>query len=563
MANDSGKFKRENNKAIKSFGDFVDTISGQYGDEVTPGYQVDKAADDKYLPKIKADRGTVKALAINDPLTRSAIDYRVQQAAGSLRVKPNPIYRRLQWTPEQNRDFRRDVKDLFKLFLESDERWIDISGKHTATEMVQQHTRIFESEGEAFDLVYEFGESRRSPLSFAIGNLDPDRIRDPDNKQDDDGRRIADGLLISRQGYGLGAFVHDYHRNDSRATFSDTNNYRFVPTRNAETGREQLIHSYVQVTSDLSRGISKLASCLKLSCQKEKYVDAALEDAISKAGLTFVLKSQSNDIKDLLGVLTQGDDQSPLLKRYMNLSNAWYDKQGAIKHRGNKIARLLHGEDLEGFSADQAGGATFETFSQIVDVSAAACHGLSLEEYLQRWDKTNFSGARSGKNYVWEMITALRDQAPWRFARKIYCLFLEDMILQGFLQLPGFGTDSFGAWQFFLRNKEALTCVEFLGSPKPEIDRAKTAATYLAEGTLGVGTWESYCNEVLGVDWEDRLDQIIEEVKTAWDKLDACGVTPGWSISEIVTQRLFGGNAFLAGQQLKLSGALDDPDQGD
>lgn len=533
----SGKFARGKNKNIKTFGDFADNCASMWGGDIGSN-AVDRTADDKYLAQIRKNRGAVKSLAIDDPMAKAAIDYRVQLAVGTkVRIKPNVLWQRLGWTQKQNREFRQQAKELWKMHMESDNRWIDASGLHTISELAAQHTRIFEAEGEAMAVIYELGVNRRSPLSFAIGNVDPDRVRTPVSLGAAQQFNIHDGILKSRRNYHSAYYVHDFHRRDSRARTTDTDKYRLIPTRNAETGREQFIHSFVQQTSDLSRGISQLASCLTLNCQKSEYVNAALEDAISKAGLTFIVKSNAQNLQDLMGVLSNYDGDP--LSDYMEASREWHEGLD-LKHKGNKIARLLHGESIEGFSADQAGGATFEAFNDTMDLIAASCHGLSMEEYRQEWSKTNFSGARSGKLYVWNMIKALRAQAPWRLVRKAYCLFIEDMILQGHLLLPGLEDDSLQAWFYFLDNRDALCCVEFFGSPKDEIDLAKTAEYYLSLKELGIFTQESICNELLNEDWEDRLDQIIEEVTTLYERLDSHGEKPSWTVAEKVSERVCG-----------------------
>jgi len=302
------KFARGNGQ-VKSFHDFLDNCESCFGHETN---KCDRAADDEYLKKIRQNRGPVKQLGINNPMTKSAIDYRVQMAVGtSVRIKPNAMWERLGWTEEQNRIFRRTAKELWKMHMEADERWSDAAGLHTISEQAAQHTRIFENEGESMAAVYELGSARRSPLSFNIGNIDPDRVRDPSNLSPETQRRVSDGKLVSRRGYPLGFYVHAHHRRSSKSDGNE--DYQFIPTRNRDTGREQFIHSYVQCTSDLSRGISALASCLTLECQKEEYVNAALEDAISKAGVTFVIKSSSKNYESLMDLLgdTEGDD-SPL-----------------------------------------------------------------------------------------------------------------------------------------------------------------------------------------------------------------------------------------------------------
>ncbi len=525
-------------------------------------FKMNLDADTKYLGKIRENRPHVKEIAVEDPLARRAIEYQVQMAVGtSLRVKPTPMSRHLGWTAEETCKFSDQFKDAIKLYLESDERWLDSQGLHTLTEKVAQHTRIFKSEGEAFELVQDLPEERRSPLSFAMANLDPSRVAQPTNIDNLD-NRIRDGVLLSRNGYHLGYYVHDNARDNPVAI--GRNGFRFVPTRNSDTGRQQIIHTYVQATSDLSRGISRLASCLCLSSQREKYVDAVLEDAIAKAGVTFVVTSNSQsagDIVDLLKTNQPGasrNESSDPLRKYMEKS-AVHHKAMGTSIRGSKVVRLLHGEQLDGFSAQQAGDGTFEQFSNTLDLLASSCHDMPLEEYQQQWHRTNYSGARSGKLYLWNMINQLRAQAPWRTTRQILSLALESFILNGQVQLPGFEGRPFDGWQFFIANKAAICCVELFGSPKDEIDRAKTADAYLAEGQLGVATWESYCNEVLGRDWEEVMQQVIVEVQKTYEFIQkSTGAPPTWTVSDMATHRLFGGNAFLGRKNLRDLGAITE-----
>jgi hypothetical protein len=121
--------------------------------------------------------------------------------------------------------------------------------------------------------------------------------------------------------------------------------------------------------------------------------------------------------------------------------------------------------------------------------------------------------------------------------RKAYALFIEDMIMQGKLILPG-TTTAMEGWLYFLEHKAELTAVEFFGASKDEIDLAKSAEFYIAQKELGVFTHDSICNEMLDEDWEDRYDQIIDEVKTLHQKLSDCGDKPDWTVAQVVSERL-------------------------
>lgn len=533
--------------------------SGYQDGNILHGFDPDKPADDHYLPRLKRDRALVKQMSADNPQTRSAIDYKVDLAVGhSLRIKPNIMGERLKYTREQKRSVEKQAKELWKMFMESDHCWSDAGGQMTVTEQAAQHARIFDTEGEAMAAVFELGESRRSPMTFNVGNVNPARVRTPIDRADD--LTIKDGIKKSQRGYPQEYYVHKYHENDCRAVNQeDRENYLPIRKR-SNMGREQFIHSYVPVTSDLSRGISKLASCYKLSCQNETYRNAAIEHAIVNAQTAMVIKSKRADYADIVAPTGSTRDS---MQEYMHRSGL-HHKVMKWMFRNKQVKRLYPDEELEAHNFGHAGGASFEQFSMHMDTIAAACHDMPLEEYLQRWDRTNYSGARSGKLYLYRVIQTFRAQAPWKFARKLYCLFIEDMILQGYLKLPGIES-AFDAWLFFIDHKEELTCVEFFGSARDEIDRAKTASAYLAEGQLGVQSKQTYCQEMLGRDYEDVEDEIITEVVDLYNKLnntiiDGAPQTPAWSVAEMVTHRLYGGNAFLARKDLQDSGALDDDD---
>ena len=556
-----GKGFAKNDTKLVGFHDMLTAMADC--DSVFSGQQAEP--NRTYLKRIKMAKKDVIHHALTDPMTKRAIDYRNQLAADNIRIKPNPIWRRLEgWTQKDAREYTRSVKELWQMIVESPDNYIDIQGRKNGSGIARHHTRIFQNEGESMGAIYELGPKRKSPLSFAWGNVDPARVRNPKNKSLAD-LNIYEGKLRSMRGYDLGVYLHDLHPNAPamRGNLTDKDAFRFVRFRTKD-GRQQFVHSYVEATSDLARGMSDLASCLTLSNQRDKFRTTALEDVIAKAGLTFIIKSISNNVDDLFGLLSDnigtdenGNQYKDKFTRYMNESKLWHSKMGTKHNEGNKILRLLHGEDVEGFHAE--GAASFSQFDEQIDRLAAACQGLSVEEYRQQYDKINFSGARMGKLHVWQLIKALRRDCTFNCLRVIYRRSIEDFILLGHLQLPGYGEDRIGAWRFFMENKEELMQVEFHASPFDEIDAAKTAEKYLAEKALGVATWESYCNQVLGCDWEDRIAQIVEEVTYTFEALSGIGQVPDWTISEQVTLRLFGTSATEAREIMRASSQRNIP----
>jgi len=495
----------------------------RFGGELSIGKRKkDRPIDEVLIPTLKKSRWEAKRLAQSHELTRAAIDQRIELTIGSRwRIKPMPDANALNWTQRERRDFVRAVKNLWYQDMESKRNWIDMAGHNTFTELLKTHCRSEMIEGDAAFAVRRF-QSDRSPLSFALQEIDSGRIDTPTPFLDDD--EVVAGIRRTRAGFHSGYYVHDRHPGSLRGDLQER--WNFIPKRDA-MGNQQFIHSYVRWSPDLTRGVSSIAASLPNLNKKDEMIDAALEDMILKTQLALVITSDKADAKEVLGVNrgsgAQMKDDIDKTKEYMKKSAAWHKRMN-IKYNNRQVARLYDGEKLDGFSPAASAG-SFDSFCYLLDSVAARSHGLSTEMYLQRWDRTNFSGARAGMLAVWRKIESYRSEIPADVSQRVLCLWMADVILSGRLNLPGI-ENPLDAFIFYQENQDALTAAQWFGPAKDEIDRAKTAQAYLAERELGVFTFERYCNEILGIDWEDMLDQKFEELKALNERLELCGYPP-------------------------------------
>lgn len=516
----------------------------------------------------KLRRNEVNHHAVRDPESRRAIGYKAELAAARFNISPAPLVSALGWTPEQVRKFRQQARDAYEEFIESDSNWVDITGRHNGSGIAYHYTRNYltssESLAQFVDLTGQ--RNRRSPLSFAVRLIDQNRIATPTNIDSGIRSRVKDGILFGSSGSALGAYIRRYAPYDSAQTGTSkgytsnltNDSFSFVRTRDSE-GRIQLLHSFIQVLPDLARGVSELASTLCLSEQRDEFRNSALEDQIGKAGLTFIIKSLSNQMDDVYGLLSgdqdlvdsSGEKHESKMSHIMAESGYWHNKTNNFQKqkRGNMILRLLHGEDVEAF--DSKASENYDMFSESIDRIAAAAHNLPFDEYRQH-HTGSYSASRAAKVYLWEIIQGVRRDSSFPLIRGIYDRGMEDFIRMGAVELPGFGNRKQQARAFYRKHRVKIAHLNIFGAPQREIDQAKTASAYLSQQKLGAFTLEDYCATVFGVHWEDRISQIIAEVKFSYDTITKmCGEPPNWSVADVATQRIFGDSAQVSAALLE------------
>ena len=508
-----------------------------------------ETADAGYLP----DRDELVSLSRyqynNCEQTRAALHLKCNMAVGShVRIKPTPDASLFGIDGTQEREFVNLLKTRFNQHAKSKDNWFDASGHSNLYELCYAHLLQFLIDGEAMSVVKET-LNPRGPLTFSLLGINTDRVYTPQLPGFADRANLVRGIQKNTLGLPLGYYVHNEHPSEAKKT-----GFSFVRRRN-EFGRQQFIHSFFKSSADLTRGISDVILTIPTIQKKEKLIQAALESEIIKSELALVITSNKADAAEVLGAQGVGASGSEI-EEYMESAMGHHSAMN-LEFKGQQLARLYDGEKLEGFDPGHSGN-ELHAFCKVLDSISARAHGLSSEAWSQDWSDTNYSGARAGNLPIWDMVGRLRQSIPFDYMQRAYNLWLEDMILTDQIRLPG-TQNAIEGLTLFYNNKERITSAEWYGPPKGEIDRAKTADAYLAEQGLGVHTHERYCNEVLGVDYEENMSQVIYEVKRMNEIMIDCGVQPlsDDELKEIIVDRLFGRHANEARASLRDSGAVE------
>ena len=456
-----------------------------------------------------------KQVVRNNEMAFGSIEQHVDAVVGKrFRLKPTPPQKMLGWDRAEYREFVKSVRELWKLDSTSNSRWMDAAGKKTFTQLVAQHTRAFRIFGESFAVIYNRTLPEIRPFGMAAGLIDPARVRTPEKFQKDE--KVTAGIRHSDFGFPQEYFVFDRHPGGTAKDrfgfiqgMNQKEKYR-VLRRYSKLGRVQCLHSYLEDMPGLSRGVPVFAPALsRLECLQDFQV-STLNAAAWQATVAATLESEFADTGDVY-VLDEDSGRSKAVNSvdyHMGQRNEW-NNLNKFQVADLDMAQLWNGDKLKLNSPGQP-IAKYAEFERSMLKHFARALGTSYEWMAQDWSDTNYSGARAGLITTWRRIDVERANVAEEIANAMYSAWMEDNIANGRIKVPGI-KDPSEAWVFYLANRDALTCANWYGPVKEEIDRAKTIAFYAQLKKMGCATDDLIANELLDTDSEDITVQQTEE----------------------------------------------------
>ena len=474
-----------------------------------------KSEDKLYLKHRKKIAARAADAYRNDALTQGTINEKVNLCiTDNWRVRPNPdssVFPGL--SSKDLKTFTTDWRKKFTIDMKSRRKWIDASGKNTFLDLLRVDLLTSIVRGESF-VKFNDIEKPRGSLGFNMAVIEPERVATPERFKDD--ATVKDGIRTSTSGYQQGYYIHKFHISQKQ-----DNPFVLVPAVN-EFGKVQVVHNMIQWTPELTRGMSQLVANLVDIKKKGIMKDAALEDMIAKAQIALVIRSNKSDIAEMFD-MTEGDagEMQSQIEQYMDECYDHHSDLGQMKHGNKPILRLFDGEMLDGFSPANSAG-TFKDFCDYLNAEQARPYGLSAEMATQRWNDTNFSGARAGMISVKRNTAVQRQRVPENTSQCVWERWLADAFLRGKIEMPGI-PDQLKAHVFFMENVDAIGCATWTGGAWEEIDPVKTAATYNLHKSIGIATYTRAANELVNQEFEDLLDEKFYELECINERLEAGG----------------------------------------
>ncbi len=444
----------------------------------------------------------------NDSYAESARSIHRNNVVGHqyiLNAKPNG--RILGWSDDKVAEFQKDVESSFRVWAESPDRWLDVTRKHTFSEMIGFGVDMYCIYGEIIASC-EWIKNKNRPYYTAIQMIDPNRLCNPGNKQYDL-MKVHGGIEFDYYGAPMAYFVRDAAPGDSN-DYRKINSWQKIPAYELN-GREKMIHIFDTEFAGQIRGVSKMSKMVKQFRSLDKFQDLAFEKIIIQSSYAATLETPlpQDAAAALLGqgqISRDGNGYASIAKDILEGTTHFADGDN-LKIDGSSVAVIPPGSKL---TINPLGeGSDFQEYEKRMIRYLALGFGVSYEEFAHDYTETNYSSARAAMLQTWKEMRVVKAKIADPFATKIYRLWLEEAYnLNKLKSLP------FGSLPRRYRGEifDALSRCQWIGPAKGQVDEKKETEAAAIRIAMGVSTLEIESAQH-GNNWEEILEQQAREMK--------------------------------------------------
>lgn len=393
----------------------------------------------------------------------------------------------------------------------------DLAGKATIPEMLDAVVRSYLGYGEAFGVLDFIPVASRRIYGLETGTkvslVAPHRL--PRTTREFEG--LDQGIFHDARGRAL---AYRFRRRETGIDV-DTN-----------IAARDVIHVMDRGDNPGSaRGISVFAPILKVIAQSDQLADATLATALMQTIFAATIKSPEASEDAFAAIQTLSDMTAPagfdassgtwgdyVGGIQQDLLDVWGMRIGALKEHGVSMsdpARINHlgpGEEFQMHTAATP-GSQYLPFSKNLQREMARRLGITVESLSMDHSDATYSSVRMGISSIWPLVIRRRERIAAPFVQAIYEKWLEEAIAERRMPLRGGLTA-------FTTHKQAIVWAEWKGPEQPSADPYKDALANKVNLETG-STSLQRIYAAKGLDWEEELDQIGNEIK----KSEAIGLT--------------------------------------
>lgn len=461
----------------------------------------------------------------NDEYFQGAVDQFLDAEIGdSYRCEPDVDGDALGIQPEQKHKLDKKILDRWMLYSESKRHWSDAGRKKSATGVIRNHARSGRLLGEAITVIrFLDREKTNRPWGTCAQLIDPLRIDTPPEFQNDPD--VISGFRVNEHGEELGFYYankYPIHSGLCQIISGNGNilnagiKYEWIPKEN-EFGREMYVHSFVEDEPDLVRGVPPSASALQTMIDLKDLDHTVNKRARWTAKIAAVIESDYPDAEDVLIKDKKGKVQKVPIGNYIHAQACSWAGDDGYMFDDLEGKKMFPGERVKfNNPIDEATNHSEHERSRLRRVGRS--QGMSTEQIMQDWSKTNFSGQRAGSIAFNQRVRCDRGVYPDPIANAMLCGFIEEDIAQGNIDLREFGIEGVGEtptdqWMWFVsgHNRDYLTKSRWYGPVREEIDEEKKLKKYKLLQDMGYLPEQLLANEVLRMNWMDLRRQLKRE----------------------------------------------------
>lgn len=474
-----------------------------------------QSADADILPDKEVGEGRIRNLHRNDAYVQGGATLQKDNIVGAqFMLNARPATRVLFGKDDDvwEEEFQTEVEELFDLFADSPDNWIDASRTNNFTQLIRMAVGIHLMSGEVLATA-EWDARSASEFKTCIQMVDLDRLStDPAKRLDKD---VRSGIRYDKNGAPLAYQIRTEHPNDISWTFA-LPEWKEIQKRKP-WGRMQVIHIHEQMRPDQSRGYSDIMASVKAMRIGHKMRDVTLQRILAQSIYAATITSElpTDQVFAQLG----GTDITPdavskaitgYAQGYLSSIAAYAGSAKNVAIDGAKIPHLYPGTklDLTSPGKDTTLGMEFE---QSLLRYMAASFGVSYEQFSRDYTNTNYSSARAAMVETWKYMQSRKKAVADRFASIIFRLWLEEAVNNNILSTFPKRKAGMLYTNGALNTKfDALTRVEWIGASRGQIDEYKETQAAVLRIQNGLSTAEDELAR-LGKDWRKVYRQLKRE----------------------------------------------------
>lgn len=349
----------------------------------------------------------------------------------------------------------------------------DVAGSMSFAEFQKLYLRRMIVDGDVFLLMTTPPEGLGYP--FALQAVEADLLAED---------------MIECQGHKVygGVEVDDYMKPIAYHFRMDPLTYR----KAIRVPAERVIHGYRKTRAPQTRGISELAGIMESLRDLGEYVDAELKAARIAGSATGVVKTDGG-AQTIGRVARKTSNGTPIEEIQIGALN--YLKPG------EEAAFPVPGRP------NQAAGGFIAVIMRFIGVGL----GLSYEAVSRDLSQVNYSSIREGRLQDIKTYEERQQDLIDSFCKPIYNAWLESMVLNGFIQIPGFWSD-----------RKRYESARWIRPGWSWVDPQKEANAAEKSLSLGTTTLQEVCGYE-GKDWQD----VLRQRKAEQDFVEELGVKLG------------------------------------
>ncbi len=453
----------------------------------TANWNVDGAsANQDTVPDLPTLRARSRDLRRNVPIATGAIATRITNIVGEgLKVYPKVDRDVLGLSIEAATAWNRKARAEFELAA-----WTaDFTGAQSFDELQALVLGATDESGDVFAL-RRYRKDPGDTYGTKLQIIEADRVSNPNNGMDTD-TQVA-GIETTTDGIVRAYHVSDRHPGDM---FRKAMTWRRVPAFYND-GRPIVLHMFKRLRPDQARGVPYLAPVIEILKQFGEYTDAEVQAAVISAFFTVFIEKAPN--ADTGPIPSTGTDM---------LSGKDEVGLGA-----GAIVDLAEGEKVS-IADPNRPNPNFDAFA----MALLRQIGVALEmpvELLIKHFTASYSASRAALEIAWQTFRRERAWLVKNFCQPFYEWVIEEAVLTGRLQAPGFFADP--------AIRAAWLKTDWYGQTKISLDPKKDAEADTADLANRTKTRQQIIQERTGGDVESKFEQLgVEEQLAAVNKLSS------------------------------------------